>query len=197
MEERGRITKLIGEWRAGHQHAQAEIFDLLYDELHSIAHRQRRHLDAHTTLNTTALIHEVYLKFDRAGELAVNDRSHFLLVASRAMRQLLINYTRDMKRLKRGGAAQRVTLGPEAEREAIVEEQGTRLLDIDRALARLESLDEHLGQVTELLIFGGLTYDEAAEVLGVGRATVSRAWKVARALLVKELDELRERGEPG
>ncbi|NNE45530.1 MAG: RNA polymerase subunit sigma-70, partial [Rhodothermales bacterium] len=143
---------------------------------------------AHETMNTTALIHEVYLKFDRAGNLVANDRSHFLLIASRAMRQLLIGYARRRKRQKRGGGEPIVTFGPDAERDALVEQQGARLVDINRALSRLESMDERLGKVAELLLFGGLTYEEAAEVLDVGRATVSRDWRVARALLTKELE---------
>ncbi len=195
MEEQGRVTQLITELRNGDDSAQAELFDLLYDELHVMARQQRRRFEgSRQTLNTTALIHEVFLKFDRAGQLVPNDRTHFLLIASRAMRQLLIGYARERKRQKRGGEAPRVTFGPEAEREALIEQQGDQLLDIDRVLIKLEAMDQRLGKVTELLFFGGLTYDEAAEVLGIGRATVSRDWQIARAWLRKELQDSTESG---
>lgn len=195
MEEQGRVTRLISELRNGDDSAQAELFDLLYDELHLMARQQRRRFEgSRETLNTTALIHEVYLKFDRAGQLIPNDRTHFLLIASRAMRQLLIGYARERKRQKRGAGAPRITFGPEAEREALIEQQGDQLLDIDRVLTRLEKMDARLGKVTELLFFGGLTYDEAADVLGIGRATVTRDWQIARAWLRKELEDTSESG---
>ncbi len=193
MAEPGQITQLITEWKNGEEAAEKELFELLYEELREMARRQRRGMrGAAETINTTAVIHEVYLKFHSAGGIAANDRTHFMIIASRAMRQILINYAIRRKRQKRGGGAPKVTFGPEAERQALVEEQGERLLDIDRALTRLQSLHERVGQVVELRFFGGLTYEEIAEALGVGRTTVTRDWAFAKAWLQAELEELRE-----
>ncbi len=192
MEERGRITQLISNWKSGESGAQKELFELLYDELREMAHRQRRGMPGGAeTVNTTAVIHEVYLKFDRAGDVAANDRGHFLIIASRAMRQILIDYARQRKSQKRGGDAPKVTLSPDTEREALVEQQGERLLDIDLALKRLEDQDERLGRVVELRFFGGLTTDEIADALEISRSTVTRDWQFAKAWLQTELENLR------
>ncbi len=195
MAEPGQITQLLTGWKNGEEAAENELFALLYNELRDMARRQRSSLHgAAETLNTTAVIHEVYLKFHRAGRIAANDRTHFMIIASRAMRQILINYAIRRKRQKRGGGAPKVTFGPEAERKALVEAQGARLLDIDRALTRLQGLHKRAGQVVELRFFGGLTHDEIAATLDIGRTTVTRDWAFAKAWLQAELEGRRDGG---
>ncbi len=189
LDSPGDVTRLLRNWRNGDAAAEDELFTTLYGELRRIAHRQRERLPGgNDTLNTTALVHEVYHKLDRA-DLDARDCSHFLCIATRAMRQILMDYARERKRQKRGAGALRVTLGPLSDRERRLDEQAALFLDIDRAMARLKKKNPRLEQIAELHFFGGLNYDEIAEALGIGRATVARDWQVAKALLRKELEE--------
>lgn len=151
----------------------------LYQELRQIARRERRVIPS-ATLNTTALVHEVWMRLSSSHDHAFNDRRHFLGTAAVAMRRLVVDYARHRTSQKRGGGIVHVELGdPEAAESATL----AQILDIDRALADLESVDPGLRRLVELRFFGGLTGEEAAEVLEVSPRTVAREWIKARALM--------------
>jgi RNA polymerase sigma factor (TIGR02999 family) len=154
----------------------AQLFESLYEELKRIAHR---HLAAGgATLQTTGLVHEVYLKLARA---QVVDEAHLLNLASRAMRQVLVDMARARGRDKRGGALQLVTLGEHVQ----VEQPGDSIdvLALEQSLQRLERADPRLAQVVELHFFGGLSFPEMSRVLKVTERTLFRDWRAARALI--------------
>jgi RNA polymerase sigma factor (TIGR02999 family) len=162
------------------------LVPIVYAELRRIAERQLRHHREGHTLNTTALVHEAYLKMVAPSSLVWADRSHFFGVAARAMRQVLINAACKHATLKRGGKWRRLPLN---ESVLAVEEQADLLLDLDEALVRLAALDERLGRVVECRFFGGLTEAETAAALGVSERTVRRDWLKARLWLYAELVE--------
>ncbi|MEZ4457048.1 MAG: ECF-type sigma factor [Gemmatimonadales bacterium] len=161
------------------------IFDRVYGELRRIAHRVRGGA-AGDTLNTTALVHEAYLKLSRSGGLEIADRNHFLAVAARAMRQILVDAARRQLAVKRGGARTLITLDESLYREPIRPEQ---LIALDEALARLEAVEPRRASVVVHRVFSGLTADETATVLGISRPTVERDWRAARAWLAVELGD--------
>lgn len=156
----------------------------MYDELRRIARRERRRLPS-ATLNTTALVHEAWLRLspDRSN---YQSRRHFLGTAAVAMRRLVVDYARERSALKRGGDVTHVELGDPAEAENVPLE---RILDIDRALDELEAIDSGLLRLVELRFFGGLSCEEAADVLEVSPRTAAREWAKARALLKVALAE--------
>ena len=156
----------------------------LYQELRSIARRERRRIPS-ATLNTTALVHEAWLRI-RPDDRDFNSQAHFLGTAALAMRQLVVDYARARSAQKRGGDVEHVELGDPAEQETASMEQ---ILDIDRALGGLQDIDERLRRLIELRFFAGLTRDEAAEVLGISPRTANREWARARAVLKLALDQ--------
>ena len=164
-----------------------QLFGRVYEELRRLAHRVRGGSPG-DTLNTTALVHEAYLKLSRSGTLEVTDRAHFFAVAARAMRQILVDAARRQMAQKRGGdAPPLVTLDESLYHQPIRPDQ---LLALDEALARLDAADPRRARVVEHRIFAGLTSDETAALLGVSRPTVERDWRAARAWLAVELEEL-------
>lgn len=156
----------------------AEQVRRLYQELRLIARRERRRIPS-ATLNTTALVHEAWMRI-RPEDRSFNNRAHFLGTAAIAMRQLVVDYARHRTALKRGGDVEHVELGDPAETENATLAQ---ILDIDRALEALRELDERLLRLVELRFFAGLSRDEAADVLGISPRTAARDWARARALL--------------
>jgi RNA polymerase sigma-70 factor, ECF subfamily len=156
-------------------------FQVAYEELLRVAHAHLVREHAGHTLNTTGLVHEAYVKLASSGGPGWRDRGHFLAIASRAMRQILVDHARGRGRQKRGGGVSPVTLGTDAGggRAETVD-----LLALDEALQRLAGHDPRLGQVVECRYFGGLTAEETAEALGVSLRTVERDWTRARAHLV-------------
>ena len=164
------------------------LYAVVYEELKRIA---RGHLraDARATLSTTELVHEAYLKLGRGPESGWNDRAHFFAAASRAMRRVLVDFARRRKAEKRGGTRQRVSLG---DAEQALDMQLDEILALDSALEQLSAASARLGQIVELLFFGGLGQDEVAEILGVTTRTVQRDWTKARLLLLRELDVSRD-----
>ena len=158
-------------------------FASAYEELRRLAHRQLRRLRPGQTLTTTALVHEAFVKLVPRSRAAV-DRTHFFALAARAMRQILVDYARARGSLKRGGDQRPTTL---EEAALTVEMLSEEMLGIDRALSRLESVDERLARVVECRFFGGMTEDEVADALGVTARTVRRDWRKARAFLFREL----------
>jgi RNA polymerase sigma factor (TIGR02999 family) len=175
----GDVTALLRALRNGDRDALDRLFPLVYAELHQRAHYQLSRRKPGETLSTTALVHEAYLKFAGSGEQAYNDRFHFFAVASRAMRQILIDYARHVSAGKRDGG-QRVSLDPEMLPNPA---QADELIALDEALTQLASLDERLAKTVELRFFGGLSVEDTAEVLGVSPRTVKRDWRKARAIL--------------
>ncbi|MCI0437202.1 MAG: ECF-type sigma factor [Gemmatimonadetes bacterium] len=174
------VTELLLQYRNGQPDALDRVFPLIYDELHRIAHAQLEREPEGHTLNTTALVHEAYIRLVDITRVEWRDRVHFLSMAARAMRRILIDYARRHKRARRGGGVRPVTLD-----EALVaaDHQADTLLALDLALEQLASLNQRLVRVVECRFFGGLTEDETAEALQVNARTVRRDWVKARGWL--------------
>ena len=182
-ETPGEITLLLISWRGGDRGAFDRLFPLILGELRVLARRQLRRVGREQTLDTTALIHETYLKLVDQSRVAMQDRHHFFALAAKAMRHILVDEARRKGALKRGGAAKPVTLDdgvPAVERAAEV-------VAVDEALARLEEVDPRLGKIVELRFFGGLSVEETAATLDLSARTVKRDWQKARAFLYHEL----------
>jgi RNA polymerase sigma factor (TIGR02999 family) len=173
---------LLAAWRLREPGAGDRVFAVLYEELHELAHRHIRRSRPGETLCTTALVHEAYLKL--APRATVNDRRHFFALASRAMRQILVDEARRHQSEKRGGGLEITTLDEGRTSAGAV---AAEILALEEALARLSRANERLGQVVELRFFGGLSVDETAEALGASSATVKRDWRAARAFLAEAL----------
>lgn len=179
------VTELLAAHRAGDESALERAFALVYSELRRLAHRQLGG-GSLPTLNTTSLVNELYLKLVDRSDTSPNDRAHFMAIASRAMRQIIIDYARDRATQKRGGGVKHVTL----ERSDVsVEDQAGELLEIDRAMTALAAVDERLVHTVECRFFAGLTEEETAEALGVSVSTVHRDWKRAKAWLSRFTQE--------
>ena len=183
------VTALLADLRAGDEAAVDAILPHVYAELQDMAHRQLRGEREGHTLNTTALVHEAYLKLVRQDQADWQNRAHFLSVAALAMRRILINYAKKRQAEKRGGGAVLATLEEGAVGHATRTDE---LLALDEALDRLAARSERQARVVELAFFGGLTQPEIGEALGIGEATVRRDWRMARAWLSHELRDARE-----
>jgi len=177
--------ELIRAARDGDRSAVDELFALAYDELRSLAQLIRAR-GAGETLNTTALVHEAYLKLQPERGLDLQDKAHFTRIVARAMRQVLIDAARRRVAEKRGGGMTDVTLD-EALGSATLRDQD--LVQLDDALQELEGLDPRRASIVECRFFGGLTVEETAVALGVSAPTVKRDWRVARAWLARALGE--------
>ena len=157
----------------------------VYEELHRQAHRYLRRERVGHTLQTTALVHEVYLKLSKQDKIEYESRSHFFAIAAKLMRQILIDYARTKHRIKRGGPIDNLPL--ENALTVGVGETNFDLLALDEALSRLEVKEEHLANIVELRFFSGLSVEETAEVIGISDSTVKRDWQMAKAWLQREL----------
>ncbi len=185
------VTRLLDALRQGDQQALNRLFPLVYDYLHDMARGQRRHWQGDHTLNTTALVHEAYIKLVNSPPVAWNSRAHFYSVAAIAMRHILINYAKKQRRKKRGGDAVKLTLDEERlEASGIVDlspERAETLLQVDEALKRLERVSERQSRIVECRFFGGMSIADTAEALRISPATVKRGWAMAQAWLYREL----------
>ena len=179
-----RVTDLLERWSCGDDAALAELTPLVYDELRHLAHRQMSGQRPDHTLQTTALVNEAYLRLADQTNPRWQNRAHFLAVAARAMRQILVSYARSQRSQKRGGGALKVELDEAA---LVSPKQSQEIVDLHEALERLAALDSRKAQVVELKYFGGLNYDEMAEVLKISRVTVRRDWEFAKVWLYTEL----------
>jgi len=190
-DTRTRITQLLVELQDGDPAAVDELFALLYEELRVIAHRQRRRWRGDDTLQTTALIHEAFLKLVDHERIAAESRAHFLAIAARAMRHILCNYARDRRAQKRGGAIDHVTIDESKTNAAPshhFSEPMEVLVALDEAVRRLAQVDARQSKVVECRFFGGLTIEETAAALGVSPRTVKRDWAMAQAWLHREMN---------
>lgn len=184
MEPQTQVTELLEQVGEGDRRAFDRLLPMIYDELRSIARRQLRREYRQHTLMTTGLVHEAYLKMVDQAEVDWKSRAHFLAVAARAMRQILIDYARRRLAEKRGGDWKRITL---TQQDLGFEIPFADLLALDRALEGLEGLNPRLRQVVEYRFFAGMTEQEIAELLELTPRTVRRDWVKARAWLYREL----------
>jgi RNA polymerase sigma factor (TIGR02999 family) len=179
------VTARLKAARDGDRDALQEVFQIVYRELHHLAKRELGRRPFPSTLSSTALVHEVYLKLVDRSRADFRDRSHFLSVAARAMRQILVDHARHKLAGRRGAGAKHVSA---SETQIPVEDRLVDVLILEEALERLEALSERLGRVVELRFFGGLSVEETAEALDVTPRTVKRDWRKARALLLHQLE---------
>ena len=182
----GDITQLLIAARDGDRAIMDQLFPLVYDELRGMAHGRLRRRTPGQTLDTTALVHEAYLKLVDQTRAQWNDRGHFLAVASVAMRHILVDYARRRTARKRGGPERDVTLD---DIQPGVMARAEEILALDEALTALAELSERLAKLVELRFFGGLSVAETAQVLDVSERTVKRDWRKARAFLYRTLSE--------
>ena len=182
------VTQLLESIRQGHASAADRLLPLLYDELHRLAESFLRHERVNHTLQPTALVHEAYLKLVREDRTDWQNRAHFCAVAAQAMRRILLSHARDRAAAKRGGDAMRLTLS-DSDVAAMPGMSDVDLLALEDALERLTALDARQARVVELRFYGGLTIEQAAEVLGVSERTIKGDWRMARAWLYTQLKE--------
>jgi RNA polymerase sigma factor (TIGR02999 family) len=178
------VTQLLQQWSRGDAAALAELTPLVYEELRRLAHHYMEGQRPDHTLQTTALVNEAYLRLADQTNPTWQSRAHFFAVAARAMRQIVVDYARSNRAQKRGGGGARIELDESA---ILSPEQSKEIVDLHEALQRLGTLDSRKAQVVELKFFGGLNYDEIAEVLKIARVTVRRDWEFARLWLYTEL----------
>ena len=177
------VSELLVRWRAGDQEALEKLVPLVYKELREIAHYHLRRERPGHTLQSAALVHEAYLRLADQKPFEADNRAHFLAVASRLMRQILVDYARSHTAAKRG-ADLRVELDAAM---ILPQERNAEVIALDEALKTLSQIDEQQGQIVEMRFFGGLSIEEIGEVLGISRSTVKREWNVAKAWLVREM----------
>jgi RNA polymerase sigma factor (TIGR02999 family) len=178
------VTKLLEAWSDGKQEALDELLPLVYDELRRMAKRYMNSQPSGHTLQTTALIHEAYLKLADQKEKRWQNRAHFFAVAASAMRHILVDHARARQAEKRGGATEIISLEDVA---IISNERAAEIVALDDALKNLFALEDRKGRVVELRYFGGLSVEETAEVLKVSPETVMRDWRFAKTWLLREL----------
>lgn len=177
------VSELLVRWRAGDQQALEALVPLLYKELRDIArHHLQRERPGHT-LQSAALVHEAYLRLLEQPPFETENRAHFLAVASRLMRQILVDYARSHGAAKRG-ADRRVELDASL---VLPQVQSADVIALDDALSDLARLDEQQSRIVELRFFGGLAIEDIAEALGISPSTVKRDWNVAKAWLTRQM----------
>lgn len=180
------ITVLIERSASGEEEAKDQLFGLLYRELKQRAQHQRRRWHGNLTVNTTALVHESYFKLVGAEPERYNNRGHFLATASKAMRQVLVDYARRSSARRRGGDMHRVDVEPETW-TALPNAVSADILDLHRSLEKLEKMYPDLARVVECRVFAGLDVNETAACLDIGTATVKRRWAMATSWLESEM----------
>jgi len=178
------VTEILREWSGGDENAAERLFPLVYEELKRQARFSLSNERNDHTLQPTALVHEAYLRLVDQTVLEAENRIHFFAIASRLMRQILVDHARKRNAEKRGGAAQRLSLD---EIDFAPEEMAGDILSLNDALMRLEKMDKRKAQVVDMRFFGGLKEDEIADALGVNEKTVRRDWQFAKLWLYREL----------
>jgi len=190
------VNRLLNEMRAGNSEAFTQLLPLVYDELHQIAGRQRRKWDGEETLDTTALVHEAYIRLvDHAGQ-KWESYPHFLAVAATAMRQILVDYAKRKHAVKRGGGLTRVPMleiESGFDRSASTDEaRSEALIALDNSLRRLEKIDPRQSRIVECRFFGEMTIEDTAAALGIAPITVRRGWTMAKSWLYEDLTKTLE-----
>jgi RNA polymerase sigma factor (TIGR02999 family) len=178
----GQFSTLLARWNAGDEEAFKSLVSLVYAELRRLAHN-RLNQENNPTLNTTALVHEAYVRLAEHPPHEVSDRNHFFAVAATVMRRILVDNARERLAVKRDGGI-RLELQPDM---VLVSERDVDLLALDEALTRLATLDSQQSQIVELRYFGGLSIEDTSEFLGISPATVKRSWGSARVWLLREI----------
>jgi RNA polymerase sigma factor (TIGR02999 family) len=178
------VTDLLKSWGAGDQQALNALMPLVYKELRRLARHYLRGESAEQTLQSTALVHEAYLRLVGWNDVEWQNRAHFFGVAAQMMRRVLVDRARERQAAKRGSGGIKLTIDRAVEVSA---DEGIDLHALDQALTRLEQLDAQQCRIVELRFFGGLSIEEAATALGVSTPTVKRSWRAARAWLRREL----------
>jgi RNA polymerase sigma factor (TIGR02999 family) len=184
MPDSTQITQLLSDWSGGSQAALEQLLPLVYDELHRLAGGYMRRERPDHTLQTTALVHEAYLRLVDQTNVRWQTRAHFFAAAAQVMRHVLVDHARSRGRAKRGYGIAEVPLDDAA---VLSEERSDELLAVNDALIKLTITDPRKGRVFELRYFGGMTVEEASEVLKVSPATVAREWRMAKAWLRREM----------
>jgi len=177
------IGDLLARWSEGDQEAFCALVPLLYDDLRRLAHRHLRKARTERTLQTTALVHELYLHLEKYPQSPFQNRAHFVAVCAMVMRQILSRYERDRRAAKRGGGVVNLTL----DAGVLMRGRSIDFIALDDALNGLAQLDPQQCRIVELRFFGGLSIEETAEALGVSPATVKRHWSTARLWLYQEM----------
>lgn len=183
-EQNHDITMLLSQLKGDDSNLIEKIYPLVYDHLRNEAHYQLRRERADHTLQTTALVHEAYLKLVDQDRADFHDRTHFLAIAALAMRRILISYARKHQAEKRGGKEQAITF---VDGMAPYEARISEMLDLDDALQKLEEMNERQAKIVQYRFFGGLNYKEIANVVGGTEHAVRYDWRVARAWLKREM----------
>jgi RNA polymerase sigma factor (TIGR02999 family) len=185
------VTELLVRWRSGDPEALQSLMPLVYDEMRRLAHRYLRRERPGHTLQSTALVHEAFVRLTGNAPPQWEDRAHFFGIAAHLMRQILVEYARTRNAGKRGGAAIKLNI------DSIIEPSAKPDLDIvalDDALTDLARIDAQQSRVVELRFFSGLSIEDTAQVMGISESTVKRDWNTARVWLYRELDRTQQAG---
>jgi RNA polymerase sigma-70 factor (ECF subfamily) len=188
-EPRSDVTALLNRMRSGDREAGDRVAGLVYNELHRIASREMRHEREGHTLQTTALVHEAYVRLAGSQSLEIQNRGHFFAVASQQMRRILVDHARSNGAQRRGGSAVRVDLD---KLQVAAAERSIDVILLDESLRELERLEPRAAKVVELRYFGGYTDKEVVDALGVSLATVRREWEFARSWLFDKMQGKRK-----
>jgi RNA polymerase sigma factor (TIGR02999 family) len=181
--ERARLAQVLADWANHDPAARDRLVPLVYEELRRLAHHYMRHEREGHTLQTTALVNELYLRLAGIDALGWRDRAHFFAMAATLMRRVLVDYARQRGRDKRGGGLSVISLDD----NVIAPQRAVDVIALDEALERLAAVDPQQGRVVELRFFAGLSVKETAEALGISPATVKRDWATAKLWLYQEL----------
>ena len=186
LEPSSPVSELLLHWGNGDRKALEAVLPHVYNELRRLARYHLQQQRPNHTLQTTALVHEAYLRLAEEKSLCVKDRAHFLGIAAQLMRWILVDYERNRRAAKRGAGATRLTLDPSIAKGS-AQSRDVDLLALNEVLDKLEKLDSEQSRIVELRYFGGLTIEDTSQFLGVSPATVKRSWASARAWLLREM----------
>ena len=178
------VTELLEAWAKGDQVARDQLMSLVYDELHRLAHGYMKRESPGHTLQTSALVHEAFVRLVDQKNVQWQSRAHFFAIAAQMMRRILVDYARSRNYAKRGGGARKVSLD---EGLVVSDERSAEVVNVHEALERLAEFDARKSQIVELRFFAGLSIEETAEVLEVSPGTVMRDWTLAKAWLRREM----------
>jgi RNA polymerase sigma factor (TIGR02999 family) len=196
VSQQDEVTRLLDALQHGDRAALDRLVPLVYEELRALAHGQRQRWQGDHTLDTTALIHEAYLKLVDQSRVSWESRAHFLATAAKAMRHILINYARDRRAQKRGGDQPKLSLEELSEgmegTAVLSDDRAELLIALDAALTKLERVNERQSRIVEYRFFGGLTIEETAAALGISTASVSRGWALAQVRLFQDVQRALE-----